>query len=149
MPHQLQTKTDAHVATHDGNHLLDNTMHCTDTKTTEQRQPFTSGGEAAFVGYRMPVALMAVSGVRLLICESSDHPSQRADTSCQIRLQLQSSVSAHMSPCPWCHCVIAPLHSPTSSVAILNNRVASPNMLPTHLATTLSGSIDIFSPTEC
>ena len=55
------------VATHDGNHLLDNTMHCTDTKTTEQRQPFTSGGEAAFVGYRKPVALMA----SLLPCKNS------------------------------------------------------------------------------
>ena len=100
-------------------------------------------------------------GVRLLICESSDHPSQRADTSCQVRLQLQSSVSAHMNnfatekkttgravalsvPRRSCHCVIAPLHSPTSCVAILVNHVASPNMLPTHLATTLSGSIDIF-----
>ena len=102
-----------------------------------------------------------MSGVRLLICESSDHPSQRADTSCQIRLQLQSSVSAHMNnvatekknttrravalsvPRSSCHCVIAPLHSPTNSAAILINRVAFPNMLPTHLATTLSGSIYI------
>ena len=81
----------------------------------------------------------------------------------EIRLQLRSFVSAHMDnfatvekkkttgravalsvPRRSCHCVIAPLHSPSSSVAILNNRVASPNMLPTHLATTLSGSIDIF-----
>ena len=102
-----------------------------------------------------------MSRVRLLIRESSDHPSQRADTSCQIRLQLQSSVSAHMNNVATekkttrravalsvtrrsCHCVIAPLHSPTNSAAILINRVASPNMLPTHLATTLSGSTDIF-----
>ena len=97
-----------------------------------------------------------MSGARLLICESSDHPSQRADTS-------RRSVSAHMNnfatvekkltgraaalsspiPCRVCR-VIAPLHSLTSSVAILIDRVAPPNMLPTHLATTLSDSIDIF-----
>ena len=82
----------------------------------------------------------------------------------EIRLQLRSSVSAHMdnfatvekkkttgravalsSPIP-CRVgrVIAPLHSLTSSVAILINRVAPPNMLPTHFATTLADSIDIF-----
>ena len=148
-------------------------MHCTDTKTTEQRQPITSGGEAAFVVYRKPVALMAYllpsrsSSVCAVLAfwsvESSDHRSERADTSCQIRLQLRSSVfgtheqfrirkkqtvgrAVALSSPISCRIgrVIAPLHSLTSSVVILINRVAPPNMLPIHLATTLSDAISIF-----
>ena len=52
-PESIRLRSIPHVF-----HMI-NTIHCTDTKTTEQRQPFTSGGEAAFVGYRKPVALMA------------------------------------------------------------------------------------------
>ena len=89
-----------------------------------------------------------------MICQSSDHRSKCVSTSCQI---LRSSVSAHMNNVATvqektigrsvavsshiaCHVshVIAPLHPLTSSFAIRINRVAPPNMLPTHLATTLS-----------
>ena len=52
-------------------------------------------------------------------------------------VKKQNCWKIHRSPCRVSH-VTAPLHSLTSSFAILLNRVAPPNTLPTHLATRLS-----------
>ena len=80
-------------------------MHCTNTKTTLRRRPFASGGEAACVGnhkhmsfaghssMQKTAALMAsllpcrnssvLAVFAFLICQSSDHRSERVKTSCQ------------------------------------------------------------------
>ena len=175
MPHQLQTKTDAHITALQ--HTTGTTFFTTQCTAQTPKQLNNANPSHLVVMRRcwLPQACrldgfsvamqeqICVSGARLSICESSDHPSQRADTSCQIRLQLRSSVSAQMnhfatvkkktagravalsSPIPFrVGRVIAPLHSLTSSVAMLLTASLLQNMPPTHLATTLADSIDIF-----
>ena len=86
-------------------------------------------------GGPQPSIAERVKGKTLLTLSNPCDPKQPVPKLQEKTIERSVAVSSHI-PCRVGH-VIAPLHSLASSFAILINRVAPPNMLPTHLATTL------------